>query len=379
MKLSVIVPIYNVEPYLRRCLDSILNQTYHVDEIICVDDGSTDNSLLIAEEYAARFNNIKVIHKSNGGLVSARKAGLQIAQGKYISYVDSDDWIEGNMYEEMLKAIIENEADLVTSGCIRDYGSHLFYEEEGIKPGTYRGAVLEKELKERIIETENFFKSNLSMHVVNKIFVKNKLLEKQLIIDDEINIGEDSACAYPYILDSEKVVVMGKSYYHYCIRDNSIMGKPGLDEYQKGKKLKKHLCEEFMKHTNIYNIAEQCQILIKYWGLLQYAPNEIEYKNNQLIPYGVIERNDRIVIYGAGKFGIELKQILDDNNLKVVAWIDKKKKEGTRQIDYLRTIEFDKVLIAVLVADVAIAIRKELSNFGIEEKKIMSINSKLLF
>lgn len=379
MKLSVIVPIYNVESYLRRCLDSILNQTCRVDEIICVDDGSTDNSLLIAEEYATNFNNVKVVHKSNGGIVSARKAGLQIAQGKYISFVDSDDWIQENMYEEMLKAIIENEADLVTSGCIRDYGSHVFYEEETIKSGVYAGGNIRKELKEKLIDTEKFFKSNLSIHIYNKIFTKKKLLENYLIIDDEINIGDDAACVYPYVLDSEKVVVMGKSYYHYCIRDNSVMGNPGLDEYRKGKKLKKHLYEEFKKHTDICNIAEQCQTLTKYCSLLQYVPSEIEYKNNLLLPYGVIEREDRIVVYGAGRFGMELRRILDDNNLKVVAWIDKKKKEGTRQIDYLRTIEFDKVLIAVLVADVAIAIRKELSDFGIEEEKIVNINPKLLF
>lgn len=80
IKLSVIVPVYNVEPYLRKCLDSILNQTYHVDETICVDDGSTDNSLLITEEYAVKFHNMKVVHKYNGGIVSARKAGLQIAK-----------------------------------------------------------------------------------------------------------------------------------------------------------------------------------------------------------------------------------------------------------------------------------------------------------
>lgn len=91
-----------------------------------------------------------------------------------------------------------------------------------------------------------------------------------------------------------------------------------------------------MKHTDICNIAEQCQNLTKYCGLLQYAPSEIEYKNNLLLPYGVIEREDRIVVYGAGRFGMELRWILDDNNLKVVAWIDKKKKEGTKQTDYLK-------------------------------------------
>lgn len=167
--LSVVVPVYNVKAYLNRCLNSILNQKYIPDEIICVDDGSTDGSSQILDEYAEKYNNIRVIHKANNGLVSARKAGLKIARGKYVTYVDSDDWIENNMYEEMLKEIELNHADLVTSGCIRNYDTHIMYEEENIPAGVYEGIALQKEIKERLIETNIFFKSNLSIHIYNEL------------------------------------------------------------------------------------------------------------------------------------------------------------------------------------------------------------------
>ncbi len=114
--ISVVVPIYNVELYLRKCIDSIVNQTYKDLEIILVDDGSPDNCGLICDEYAKMDNRIKVIHKENGGLSTARNAGLDIATGSYIGFVDSDDWIEPTMYEKMYSFLVENNLDLVECG-----------------------------------------------------------------------------------------------------------------------------------------------------------------------------------------------------------------------------------------------------------------------
>ena len=99
--ISIIVPVYNMEQYMERCVNSIINQTYHNLEIILVDDGSTDHSPAMCDEYALRDGRIKVVHKPNGGLSDARNAGLTVASGNYIGYVDSDDWIEPQMYEKM--------------------------------------------------------------------------------------------------------------------------------------------------------------------------------------------------------------------------------------------------------------------------------------
>lgn len=129
-RISVIVPVYNVEKYLNRCMDSLLAQTYHNLQIILVDDGSQDGSGAICDEYATLDSRIRVIHKENGGLSSARNAGLKIADGEYIGYVDSDDWIEPDMYYLMIQAIKDNNAQLaacrykqVTPDGVIDNGS----------------------------------------------------------------------------------------------------------------------------------------------------------------------------------------------------------------------------------------------------------------
>ena len=119
--ISIIVPVYNVEKYLNKCIDSIINQTYKNIEIILVDDGSTDNSGKICDEYLLRDSRIKVIHKNNGGLSSARNEGINISSGEYIGFVYSDDWVEPNMYEEMYKKILYSNADIVDCGYWKEY------------------------------------------------------------------------------------------------------------------------------------------------------------------------------------------------------------------------------------------------------------------
>ena len=122
LPLSVVVPVYNVALYLRQCLDSILVQTRPVQEIICVDDGSTDDSGKILDEYARNHERVRVIHKENAGLVSARKAGIAIVETPYTTYVDSDDWIDANMYEELMEIAVREDADVVTSGETTEFG-----------------------------------------------------------------------------------------------------------------------------------------------------------------------------------------------------------------------------------------------------------------
>ena len=103
-KISVIIPVYNVEPYLRKCLDSVINQTYRNLEIIIVDDGSPDNCGAICDEYAARDDRVIVIHKKNGGVSAARNDGIRIASGKWITFVDPDDWCEPDYYEMLISS-----------------------------------------------------------------------------------------------------------------------------------------------------------------------------------------------------------------------------------------------------------------------------------
>ena len=114
--ISVIIPVYNVEKYLDRCVESVVNQTYKNLEIILIDDGSTDNCLAKCDEWARKDSRIKVIHKKNGGLSDARNAGLKIAQGKYIGFVDSDDWIRCDMYQMLYERLQIDDSDIAACG-----------------------------------------------------------------------------------------------------------------------------------------------------------------------------------------------------------------------------------------------------------------------
>lgn len=379
-KLSVIVPVYNVENYLRRCLDSILNQTWQADEIICVDDGSTDRSGEILDEYAGMDSRIKVIHKENEGVVRSRKTGILHSTGEYITFVDSDDWIEQEMYQEMMKLIIDYDADIVTSGRIRDYGNYCVVENEDIVPGFYEGERLKKEIWRNMIDTDEFFRSNISLHIVNKICKRDLIKNKFMMIDDCITVGEDAACAYPCILGADKIVISGKSYYHYCLRGNSIMGNKRINEQEKIEKLFQHMEREFeISKDKVNNIMKQF-VMYKYNMLLLRLPeNVIFYRDNILFPFGKVNRKDKIVIYGAGKFGVELIRILKKLEFENIAgWVDKANKEGVKRIEDLKELEFDKVLIAVLAADVVKEIKEELVRMGIKGEKIYAIDDKLL-
>lgn len=380
IELSVIIPVYNVEPYLVRCIASVLNQTYSVGEIICVDDGSTDNSLAILETYRLKDPRIKVVHKENGGLVSARKAGICIAKGEYVAYVDSDDWIEKNMYQDMMSLIKETHSDIVTSGCIRDYGSHCIMEGENAAPGVYEGDCLIDNLLSKMISTDCFFQGNISMHIFNKIYRRELLLNYQLLVDDYINVGEDAACVYPCLLSAEKVAVMGKSYYHYCMRSDSIMGTKRKDERDRCQSLFDGLKKECGKYIDkVPNIMMQLHFFRTYVLLLQHAEEIIPEETDFLFPFGTMKKEDRIVIYGAGRFGCELKSLLEKRGYcNIVAWVDKASKKEIRPLECLEELEYDKIIIAVLLSKVALEIKQELLMRNVEKTKICAVDYHLI-
>ena len=143
--LSIIVPVYNVENYLNKCIESILLQTYKNIEVILVDDGSTDLSGKICDKYKRKDKRVKVIHKANEGLVKARKTGIEYASGEVVAYVDGDDWIEMDMYSSMIEHMDDN-VDVVTSGLIYEWKDHERRKivKDGLKTGFYNRNEIEK-------------------------------------------------------------------------------------------------------------------------------------------------------------------------------------------------------------------------------------------
>lgn len=225
-KLSIIVPVYNVRDYLEICVNSILAQTFTDFELILVDDGSTDGCGKMCDSFAERDSRISVIHKENGGVVSARKTGIQAARGKYAGYVDGDDWIDENMYEEMVACMDKYDCDLVmcdvehntASKPLSTGGIHL-----GISGGYYDRKRLQDEIFPKMIYAGEFYKFGVYPVIWNKLYRREKLIKFQLDVFDNINIGEDAACVYPYIFNSDSLFFLeDSSLYHYRHSQNQM-------------------------------------------------------------------------------------------------------------------------------------------------------------
>lgn len=214
-KISVIVPVYKVEPYLRKCLDSIVNQTYQNLEIILVDDGSPDNSGAICDEYAAWDERIRVIHKANNGVSSARNAGLAVATGEWVGFVDSDDWIETDMYEYLLQGAEKYGAAVAVCGMRKaGTGVPLSFQYEEVR-------ILNREQALR----ELLGNTNMLLSCCGKL-AKRELWEKVRFSD--FKIGED-LLAMGRLLDRADVIVcLPEIKYNYLTRPESALTDPSL-------------------------------------------------------------------------------------------------------------------------------------------------------
>ena len=212
---SIIVPVYNVEQYLRQCIDSILGQTFADFELILVDDGSPDNCPEICDEYAKKDERVKVLHKENGGLSDARNAGLEIATGEYIAFVDSDDYVAPDMYESLYNLITQNDCDMAICRAVivREQDTPIYEDAEDIK-------IMDS-------DTANYqmiYKRLFGVNAWNKLY-KRKLFDK--IRFPKGLLYEDMATAYAFIGECNKVVYSPMKKYAYLQRSGSIMNMTG--------------------------------------------------------------------------------------------------------------------------------------------------------
>ena len=208
-KISVITPVYKVENYLRKCIDSILNQSFDDFELIIVDDGSPDNCGAIADDYKDKDSRVKVIHKENGGAPSARNEGIKIAKGKYLYFPDSDDWIEENYLEELYKLAVSNDANLVISGYTMEY-----YENN--KKSSYKVSVENKVYlsREDVVNNLHLYFDNMMMAVPwNKLYKTSYIKSNELFFPnlkwDDLHFNME------VILNINKVVISSNSGYHF--------------------------------------------------------------------------------------------------------------------------------------------------------------------
>ena len=213
-KISIVVPVYKVEKYLSKCIDSLINQTYADLEIILVDDGSPDNSGHICDEYAKKDKRIKVIHKENGGLSDARNKGIEIARGEYITFIDSDDYVSLKYCEILYNTIQKHHADIAVSNYLK------FNENEEVKEQTINGEIVMTSIQ----ALEHLYTKN---EAVAMRTAWGKLYKKTLFSSIRYpkgKINEDEFVIHHLYDKAKKVVFVKNPLYYYLQRTSSIMG-----------------------------------------------------------------------------------------------------------------------------------------------------------
>ena len=270
---SVIIPAYNVEQYVERCVYSVTKQTYRNLEIILVDDGSTDCTGIICDKLAKEDNRISVIHKTNGGLSDARNAGIDVSRGEYISFVDSDDYIASDMLEHMMNAMCETDISMVVVGFWKQSGDAREY----CGPTT-----------ERVVSSEEALKD---IYIGHEIYPAswNKLYRRALFNNNRFAVGminEDSEIITKLLMECNRVALVSKPLYIYIIREGSITQSSfsskdynGIKAYRTAvdvcKKRKKSLLPyaRYYETSRIYNtyieLVTSDEKMIKYRFLLR--------------------------------------------------------------------------------------------------------------
>ncbi len=283
--ISVILPIYNVEAYLRRCIDSVIAQTYTNIEILLVDDGSPDGSPAICDEYAARDERIRVIHKENGGLSDARNAGIREARGRYVTVIDSDDYVTKD-YVEVLYTAIQK------AGCAIAIGSH-----EAIYDN---GTVFDKSTGEDTVLTPQETLRRILYDDGVDLSAWAKLYDKKLFDTVEYPVGrlfEDAATTYLLIDRADAVAFISKPIYKYMIRGNSITGQSfsprKMDLITSTEEMSTYVAE---KYPALEKPAKR-RLLYAYLSTLsQLAMSSTAYPAEQKIMIDYIRKNGGAVL-----------------------------------------------------------------------------------
>ena len=226
MKFSIIVPVYNVEKYLPRCIDSILNQDYVDFELILVNDGSLDNSLSICCQYAEKDKRVRVINKPNGGSTSSRKDGTKIAKGEYVICVDSDDYVEQGYFSCVARALDEFNPDMVVLSHYSLEDNKKVLHKNYVAQGLLQGKEYEEVRDKFIYDPTDKNISNpgiISYSLWCKVVRREIYVKAQELVDDKIVIGEDMLCSLYCLQLAKSMVCLDESFYVYRILNNSIM------------------------------------------------------------------------------------------------------------------------------------------------------------
>ena len=265
---SIIVPIYNIEKYLKKCVDSILSQDYNDFELLLIDDGSRDSSSTICDEYAEKDSRIKVIHKPNGGLVSARNKGVETATGQYICYVDGDDWVGPHWLQKIYKVIIKHKPDIVLYDSVKKYVDREEKIFNRLEPGFYdKEMMISKIYPYLIYDKKQKFCHNIIFPVAwNKIY-KSEILKKHYCREEKIRMGEDHAFSYECMLAANSVYYVDEVLYYYNQTNINSM----TSTYDKNRFNNNEILFDYIKQNidlSNYDLSKQFNVFKAHWIIM---------------------------------------------------------------------------------------------------------------
>ena len=373
---SIIVPVYNVEKYIEKCIRSICNQSYNNIEIILVDDGSKDNSGNLCDEYAVRDKRIKVIHKKNEGLVRARKAGFLVSTGKLIANIDGDDWIDSEMISDFVNIYHETQADFIQGGLVCEGKK-----QDRIQYTNFVDNLTDENTVSHLTKWLSGREYIYGSQLVTKVIERSVFEASYFQVADDMNHGEDLLSFLYYMNYARKAVSTDRVYYHYWVRNNSIShNKNGIYQLLSEDRLTEQVVRVIKKLSLAIpdDAMERWVIRRKGYIMMEQIPTFKEH----LLTYELSNVNryfgKKVVVYGAGKVGQDLfRQLSVYEQVSIIAWIDRYPQQyhfpfkQIHEISYLKEITYDLIIVAVQKRDMALQIEKELVEFGVNRNQIL--------
>jgi glycosyltransferase involved in cell wall biosynthesis len=284
--LSIIVPVYKVEDYLDQCVESILGQRHSDLELILVDDGSPDRCGSLCDEWAAKDPRVRVIHKENGGVCSARNAGLDAAKGDYVAFVDSDDWLEPEMYTAMMEKVRELDCDVVLCDCVKEHpGAPALYTHD-IRPGFYDRAALENEYFPHLLMMENV---EYPATISNWLLLFRRELAEGIRYLTGVRYSEDLLFGAQVLYRARSFFYMkDQAFYHYRMNPGSATHRFVPDKWRDYKKLHTGIREAFGSCPD-FDFSRQIDLCLLFFlynavGDLYGAPLARREKKAMILP-----------------------------------------------------------------------------------------------
>lgn len=381
--LSVIITAFNVEKYLEQCVESVLNQNYKDLEIIIVNDGSQDNSKMLCNQFASKDSRIRVIHKENEGVIMARYDGVRIAKGAYVTFVDGDDWINVDMYEQLMRKLMNHNAEMIASGIIRYHSKdEKKPESNNVEAGYYDSLQINNRILPKMLWDFNEQSHGIDPSLSNKIFVKEKIYEtmKQLIKKNYIfHYGEDMAILYPYILKIKSLIIVDEQYYFHRQRERNILASYLVDSeyFEKLFNLYQYLKEVFSGDS--HGLEKQLEYFYMYSvDLRKKYYNDVAEKVKYMFPFDKVSKGSRVILYGAGLVGTSYYNQLEKiNYCKIVLWVDrnshiyKNKLYEVKDVTDIFNEKYDYIVLCNSAKNISSQIKEDLTKKGINETKIV--------